>query len=76
VPRRSRVRTFIGRKDSTNSAPAGGLADVLDIISNLFSLFAKKGFSAEGLAARLGTHSTVTQKYADYAQANQFQDWT
>ncbi|OIW30748.1 versatile peroxidase VPL1 [Coniochaeta ligniaria NRRL 30616] len=71
-----KIQTFIGRKDSTTSAPSGGLPDVFDSASNLFNLFAKKGFSAQDLAALLGAHSTSTQKFVDPAQANKSQDST
>ena len=71
-----RVKTFIGRNDSTISAPEGGLPDVFDSASNLSNLFAKMGFGAEDLAALLGAHSTSTQKFVDPGQANKSQDST
>lgn len=70
------VPTFIGRNDSTTSAPEGGLPDVFDSAANLAALFAKKGFSAEDLAALLGAHSTSTQKFVDPTQFNKSQDST
>ncbi|KAB5559693.1 heme peroxidase [Coniochaeta sp. 2T2.1] len=71
-----RVKTFIGRKDSTTSAPPGGLPNVFDSAANLASLFAQKGLDAEDLAALLGAHSTSTQKFVDPSQANKSQDST
>jgi len=71
-----RVKTFIGRKDSTVSAPPGGIPSPFDSAPNLLNLFAKKGFSAEDLAALLGAHSTSTQKFVDPSQANKSQDST
>jgi phage shock protein PspC (stress-responsive transcriptional regulator) len=71
-----KVKTFIGRKDSTISAPHGGLPDVFDSAANLAALFAKKGLSAEDLAALLGAHSASTQKFVDPTQFNKSQDST
>jgi hypothetical protein len=71
-----KVKTFIGRSDSLKAAPPGGLPDVFAPAANLFNLFAKKGFSAEDLAALLGAHSTSTQNFVDPTQANKSQDST
>jgi hypothetical protein len=71
-----KVKTFIGRKDSTNAAPPGGLPDVFGSADSLFTLFQKKGFSAKDLAALLGAHSTSTQQFVDPSKANFSQDST
>ncbi|EJT79714.1 hypothetical protein GGTG_04798 [Gaeumannomyces tritici R3-111a-1] len=71
-----RVKTFIGRKDSTNSAKPGGLPDVFDTAANLVDLFAKKGYSQAELAALMGAHSTSTQRFVDPSQAGKAQDST
>lgn len=71
-----RVRTFIGRKDSTNSAKPGGLPNVFDAAANLVDLFAKKGISQAELAALMGAHSTSTQRFVDPSQAGKSQDST
>lgn len=55
-----KVRTSIGRTDTTNSAKPGGLPDVFNTAQNLLSLFQAKGYGAEDLAALLGAHSTST----------------
>ncbi|KAK2012406.1 heme peroxidase [Colletotrichum eremochloae] len=71
-----RVKTFIGRTDSTTSAKPGGLPDVFDTAQNLFTLFQNKGYSAEDLAALLGAHSTSTQNFVDETKKNASQDST
>ena len=71
-----KVKTFIGRKDSTKSAKPGGLPDVFDTASNLANLFARKGYSQAELAALLGAHSTSTQAFVDPGQAGKSQDST
>ncbi|KAF9870202.1 ligninase lg6 precursor [Colletotrichum karsti] len=71
-----KVKTFVGRKDSTANAKPGGLPDVFGSAQSLFALFAAKGFSAEDLAALLGAHSTSTQNFVDPKQANASQDST
>lgn len=52
------IKTYVGRKDSTDSAPDGLLPSVVADASSLFKLFSDKGFSAVDLAALLGAHST------------------
>ncbi|KAF6802935.1 versatile peroxidase VPL1 [Colletotrichum sojae] len=71
-----KVRTYIGRTDTTNSAKPGGLPDVFDTAQNLFSLFQAKGYGAEDLAALLGAHSTSTQNFVDESRKNASQDST
>jgi len=71
-----KVKTFIGRKDTTKSAKAGGLPDVFDTAANLANLFARKGYSQAELAALLGAHSTSTQGFVDPSQAGKSQDST
>lgn len=53
-----RMKTFVGRKDSSNPAPGGFLPDVQASGDSLFTLFSNKGFSAKELAALLGAHTT------------------
>ncbi|KAI8306780.1 hypothetical protein K4K61_004140 [Colletotrichum sp. SAR11_59] len=71
-----KVKTFVGRKDSTTNAKPGGLPDVFASASDLFALFQAKGYSAEDLAALLGAHSTSTQNFVDPSQKNASQDST
>ncbi|KAL1654307.1 hypothetical protein SLS61_003314 [Didymella pomorum] len=56
-----RVKTYIGRKDSSTRAPPGLLPDVNAPADSLFKLFQDKGFDAVDLAALLGAHSTSNQ---------------
>ncbi|KAH8890106.1 versatile peroxidase VPL1 [Thozetella sp. PMI_491] len=70
------VTTFIGRTDSTTSAPDGKLPDVNDAPGDIVSLFASKGLSTTDLAALLGAHSTATQFFVDTAQTNASLDST
>ena len=71
-----KVKTFIGRKDSSTPAPIGKLPDVNADAQVLFDLFKDKGFNAEDLAALLGAHSTSTQFTVDTAHVNASQDST
>lgn len=56
-----RVKTFIGRTDSTTPAPDGLLPDVNAPAADLFKLFQEKGFNEVNLTALLGAHSTSNQ---------------
>lgn len=56
-----RVRTYIGRTDSSTRAPPGLLPDVRAPADSLFKLFQDKGFGAVDLAALLGAHTTSNQ---------------
>ena len=49
-----RVKTFIGRTDSTTPAPDGLLPDVNAPAAELWKLFRDKGFDERDLAALLG----------------------
>jgi len=56
-----RVKTYVGRKDSTIAAPNGLLPDVNADPASLSQLFTDKGFDDRDLAALLGAHSTSNQ---------------
>ncbi|OCL09639.1 class II peroxidase [Glonium stellatum] len=71
-----RVRTFVGRIDSTTPAPAGLLPDVFDSADKLICLFADKTISAGQLTALVGAHSTSQQFFVDPSKAGQPQDDT
>ncbi|KAK1979560.1 peroxidase [Colletotrichum cereale] len=71
-----KVRTYIGRKDSTKSAKAGGLPSPFDPPEALLAMFKAKGLDAEALAALLGAHSTSTQSFVNASQAGAPQDST
>jgi catalase (peroxidase I) len=49
-----KIKTYVGRKDSTTPAPDGLLPDVNAPAADLFKLFVNKGFDAVDLAALLG----------------------
>ncbi|KAH6629683.1 heme peroxidase [Boeremia exigua] len=56
-----RVKTYIGRTDSSVRAPPGLLPDVRAPADSLFKLFQDKGLDAVDLAALLGAHTTSNQ---------------
>ncbi|KAF2490034.1 heme peroxidase, partial [Lophium mytilinum] len=71
-----RIKTYVGRKDSSNPAPNGFLPDVHAAGHSLYALFQDKGFDAVDLAALLGAHSTSKQFHVDPSKAGQAQDST
>ncbi|KAK1999871.1 peroxidase [Colletotrichum falcatum] len=71
-----KVRTYIGRADSTKSANPGGLPSPFDPPETLLALFKAKGLDAEALAALLGAHSTSTQSFVNTSRAGAPQDST
>ncbi|KAH0423381.1 hypothetical protein CcaCcLH18_12237 [Colletotrichum camelliae] len=75
-PKGPRVKTLIGRKDSSTTCPDGLLPDVNDPIDKLIAIFANKTISPPGLAALVGAHTASTQKTVDPARAGAPQDTT
>ncbi|KAK1532858.1 peroxidase [Colletotrichum costaricense] len=71
-----RVRTFVGRKDSTTPAVKKLLPDPSDSSAKLFKLFADKSFTPAGLVALMGAHSTSQQRFVDPSRADSPQDST
>ncbi|KAK1594129.1 peroxidase [Colletotrichum navitas] len=71
-----RVRTFIGRKDTTRPAVKDLLPKPTDSSEKLFKIFAEKSFTPAGLVALLGAHSTSQQRFVDPARAESPQDST
>ncbi|KAJ9637333.1 fungal class II heme-containing peroxidase [Coniosporium apollinis] len=71
-----KIKTYVGRKDSTTPNPDGFLPDVRSSGESLFKLFQDKGFDAVDLAALLGAHSTSKQRFVDPSRAGQPQDST
>jgi hypothetical protein len=71
-----RVRSFIGRKDTSTAAPTGLLPSVNDSVDKLISLFADKTFTAGQLVALVGAHSTSQQRFVDPSRAGDPQDST
>jgi hypothetical protein len=71
-----RVKTWIGRKDSSTAAPNGLLPDVNADAASLSQLFIDKGFDDRDLAALLGAHSTSNQFNFDTNNVGASQDST
>lgn len=71
-----RIKTLVGRKDSSTPAPDGLLPDVNDPADKLISLFANKTISAPGLSALVGAHTASKQRFVDPSRADAPQDTT
>lgn len=71
-----RVRTFVGRKDSTQAAPQGLMPSVTMSADQIISLFEDKTIQPHDLAALLGAHSTSQQFNVDKTKAGFSQDST
>jgi manganese peroxidase len=71
-----RVRSFVGRKDSSVPAPDGLLPSPFADADNLISLFQNKTIEPNGLIALIGAHTTSQQRFVDPARAGDPQDST
>lgn len=71
-----RIRTFIGRKDSSVPAPDGKLPSVNANAQSLIDLFAAKTFTATDLVALVGAHTASKQRFVDPSRAGYAQDTT
>ncbi|KAF2716564.1 class II peroxidase [Polychaeton citri CBS 116435] len=71
-----RIRTFVGRKDSSSPAPDGLLPSATAPADDLIKLFEDKTISAHELAALMGAHSTSRQFNFNSAQSGAPQDGT
>ncbi|KAI6351567.1 hypothetical protein MCOR25_009862 [Pyricularia grisea] len=71
-----RVRTFIGRKDSSVPAPKGLLPPVDGSADFLIELFRNKTIEPHGLTALIGAHTTSQQRFVDPSRAGDPQDST
>ncbi|CAN8101466.1 unnamed protein product [Discula destructiva] len=71
-----RVRTFVGRKDSSKAAPDGLLPPVTGTADFLIRLFQAKTIEPHGLTALLGAHTTSQQRFVDTSRAGDPQDST
>jgi hypothetical protein len=60
-----RVRSFVGRKDSSVPAPKGRLPSVTDDGETLVALFADKTISLGELIALIGAHTASRQRFVD-----------
>ncbi|KJZ73417.1 hypothetical protein HIM_07211 [Hirsutella minnesotensis 3608] len=68
-PMGPRVRSFVGRKDSSTESPQGLMPLGSDNADKLIALFADKTISADGLVALVGAHSTAQQRAFDPARS-------
>jgi hypothetical protein len=71
-----RVRSYVGRIDSSIPAPNGLLPDVHASADSLLALFADKTIKAHGLAALVGAHTSSQQRFVDPSRAYDPQDMT
>ncbi|KAF4835590.1 Versatile peroxidase VPL1 [Colletotrichum tropicale] len=71
-----RVRTFIGRKDSSVAAPPNLLPDVNSPADALIDLFNNKTISSYGLISLIGAHTTSQQRFVDPSRSGDPQDST
>lgn len=71
-----RVRSFVGRIDSSTPAPTGLIPSVFDSTDKIICLFGDKTLSATQLTALMGAHSTSQQFFVDTTQAGLPQDTT
>ncbi|GKT59636.1 ligninase H2 precursor [Colletotrichum tofieldiae] len=71
-----RIKTFVGRKDSSVAAPDGLLPDPRDNADKLIELFGNKTITAPGLAALVGAHTSSRQRFFEPSRANAPQDTT
>jgi hypothetical protein len=71
-----RIRTFVGRQDSTQLPPDGLLPDVNATVESLIQLFEDKTIKPNGLAALVGAHTTSQQRFFQPQKAFDPQDST
>jgi hypothetical protein len=71
-----RVRSYVGRIDSSIPAPDGLLPDVHASADSLLQLFADKTIKAHGLAALVGAHTSSQQRFVDTTRSYDPQDTT
>ncbi|KAH9217084.1 heme peroxidase [Leptodontidium sp. 2 PMI_412] len=71
-----RVRTFVGRKDSSTPNANNLLPPVTGSADFLIELFENKTIKAHGLAALVGAHTTSQQHFVDPSRALDPQDST
>jgi hypothetical protein len=71
-----RIRSFVGRRDSTTPNPTGKLPSPFADAASLISMFADKTFTARGLVALLGAHTTSQQTAINATRSGDPQDST
>jgi hypothetical protein len=71
-----RIRSFVGRQDSSKPAVDGLLPDVFDDADSLIKLFEAKTIKAHGLTALVGAHTASQQRFVNTSRALDPQDST
>ncbi|OAA64741.1 ligninase H2 [Niveomyces insectorum RCEF 264] len=71
-----RIRSFVGRKDSSRAALKGRIPDVNDPAEKLVELFSNKTITPEALVALVGAHTTSQQHFVDESKDGAPQDST
>ncbi|KAF2999036.1 hypothetical protein E8E13_008433 [Curvularia kusanoi] len=71
-----RVRTFVGRPDSSRPAVNGLLPNVFAEADQLVSLFENKTIRVHGLTALVGAHTVSQQHFVDTSRSGDPQDST
>jgi len=71
-----RVRSFVGRRDSSVACPPNLLPPVTGSADFLIELFENKTIAPHGLTALIGSHTTSQQRFVDPARAGDPQDST
>ncbi|KAL9948217.1 hypothetical protein D7B24_009238 [Verticillium nonalfalfae] len=71
-----RIKTYIGRKDNAVEPPRNLLPSPFHSADRLLQLFADKTFTADGLIALMGAHSTSQQRFVNRTRPGDPQDST
>ncbi|KAK2041816.1 peroxidase [Colletotrichum somersetense] len=71
-----RIKTYVGRKDSSTPAPTGLLPSPFQPADQLIQLFRDKTIQPHGLVALLGAHTTSQQFFVNTTRAGDPQDST
>ncbi|KAF3807003.1 hypothetical protein GCG54_00007257 [Colletotrichum gloeosporioides] len=71
-----RIRTYVGRKDSSKPCPNDLLPPVTGSADFLIELFENKTIKPHGLTALIGAHTTSQQRFVDPSRAGDPQDST
>ncbi|KAK1982085.1 peroxidase [Colletotrichum cereale] len=69
-----RIRTYVGRKDSSAPCPNDLLPPVTGSADFLIELFENKTIKPHGLTALIGAHTTSQQRFVDPSRAGDPQD--
>ncbi|KEY72466.1 hypothetical protein S7711_05141 [Stachybotrys chartarum IBT 7711] len=71
-----RIKTYVGRQDSSEPNPDGKLPSPFADAESLIALFRDKTITPRGLIALLGAHTTSQQKFVNTTRAGDPQDST